>query len=185
MSKVINCFLLEPSNQVQHFLRRFQMGSQKQDHYHNARVVLGQLMSTRKDGHGHPIEMDHVDPRWPTQCSCGYIFQEDDYWQSQAIALYKRTDNGQYTTLSDAPVGAMWDADWMHNIKNYRNSPDGKVLVLKTPAGDWIIDGPSNNGNGWTRKGTPPQVTATPSIMLGKGPGSYHGWLKNGQLIEC
>lgn len=86
------------------------------------------------------------------------------------------------TTLSEAPVGAMWTADW-YDFKG----PDGHCLVVRTPGGDWIVDGPSMNndgsrGNPWQRSGEIPKVTANPSIHI---PGKYHGWLREGFLESC
>ena len=73
------------------------------------------------------------------------------------------------------------------------HGPDGRCLVLKTPAGDWMIDGPSRNngitGAGWTRTGDPPNITVRPSIGMGDGKGKgrwkYHGHLNNGVLEAC
>lgn len=63
--------------------------------------------------------------------------------------------------------------------------PDGKTLILRTPGGDWSIDGPSfRNGEpcgmGWSRTGTPPVITVTPSIVLP----TFHGWLREGLLTS-
>jgi hypothetical protein len=59
--------------------------------------------------------------------------------------------------------------------------PDGRCLVLKTPAGDWVIDGPASGGGRWERTGVPPLITARPSILI---PGQYHGWLTAGVLSD-
>ena len=83
----------------------------------------------------------------------------------------------------------MWYADWMG--QNYIG-PDGHALVVRTPSGDWAVDGPSSGGGKWTRTGTVPNITVTPSIVMGPHkdaegkilkPG-YHGWLRDGALHE-
>lgn len=60
--------------------------------------------------------------------------------------------------------------DW----SNYRPPiavvcPNGKV---------WEIDRRSSNGNGWKVLGILPNITCTPSIVIG----DYHGWLTNGEF---
>jgi hypothetical protein len=82
----------------------------------------------------------------------------------------------------------MWDAYWLTglDIGGVRpfGGPDGMTLILRTPGGDWVIDGPSYRygevvGSGWKRKGEPPHLTVTPSIVM---PG-FHGMLTNGFLV--
>lgn len=79
------------------------------------------------------------------------------------------------TTLEDAEPGAMW---FMRGD-----------LHVRLPNGyDWNVDGPTADGDGWTRAGEPPNVTAKPSIGMPWPPEEhedyYHGWLRDGQLIE-
>lgn len=87
------------------------------------------------------------------------------------------TDAGE--VIPSAPVGSMWNADWFAET-NQKPGPDGMWLIVKTPGGDWFIDGPSNNGNGWTREGTAPNITAHPSIETANK--KYHGFLTAGKL---
>jgi hypothetical protein len=120
------------------------------------------------------------DPRWPRTCSCGYQFAEDDAWQCNPFPLFRRLDNGELVTLQAAPVGAMWNAAWLE-----RPGPDGICLMVRTPGGEWPVDGPSYHGGkirkerGWKRSGAIPDVTASPSIMI---PGKYFGFLRSGWL---
>lgn len=85
-----------------------------------------------------------------------------------------------------APIGAMWDCDWFHGCHEssgmrYDRNPDGMVLCVRTPHGDWLIDGPSGSGGKWERTGVAPNITVTPSILQP----TYHGWLRDGYLVEC
>jgi hypothetical protein len=103
--------------------------------------------------------------------------------------IYRGPDGGEYT-FKTMPIGAMfYDDDCRHADTCKR--PDGRCLVVKVPgrngAGEmrgmlWPIDHPSTGGGaGWTRTGTPPNVTASPSINY---EGEYHGWLQNGVLTD-
>jgi hypothetical protein len=72
-------------------------------------------------------------------------------------------------------------------MKSY---PDGLTVVVITPDGPWIVDGPSYDGSAhhacpWTRTGDPRQpatLSVTPSINF---PGRYHGWLRDGHLVDA
>lgn len=183
----IKCFFLEPIDKAQVTLRRYSGFKKKAEErdcpggmgYHNVSVNLDIIDWPQNDGGLMANDRDHDDPLWPTHCDCGYKFTEDDEWQHGRTILYKRSDGGEDTTIRDAPVGAMWNAHW---LPSNRTGPDGIDLVVKTPDGDWQIDGPSSNGgNGWTRTGEIPDVTVRPSILMP----NYHGWLTNGSLIEC
>ena len=196
----IRCFWLEPSQLAELSLRRFRYSegylknedgkpdySKKDPNYYkckdgwgcDASVVIGQIPYTRDQG---LIDHDRTDPKWPTACTkCGRTFETDDQWQRNEHQLFTRSDNNELVTIRNAPPGAMWDAHWYKDFQGYKKRPDGLMLCLKTPGGDWVIDGPSSNGNGWERSGKPPDVTANPSIICGK----YHGWLRNGWLEEC
>lgn len=126
----------------------------------------------------------HDDPRWPTRCACGYVFSADDPWQVFQHQIYRRSDTGEEMTVEEAPPGAMWDAWW---YEGFGKTPDGKHLCVKLPNGSsWYIDGPATGGGSWTRSGTPPIVTAKPSIFANQGkPNEWHGWLTDGVLHKC
>lgn len=191
MGSVIQCFFLEPSDTVEESLRRFVFFKGEEPitcvggkGYHDAETVIGTKPWTPDVCNAD--DFDHADPRWPKSCACGYVFQPEDAWQHNMTRLYVRKDTGALMTLSASPPGAMWYADWYPDEE--KRAPDGRVLIVKTPGGDWNVDAKSSNGPGWTRTGTPPNVTANPSILCGKradGSWTYHGWLTNGKLIEC
>jgi len=185
MGSVIKCFVLEPSDFAEVSFRRFTYNPGCTESWgHDASVTIGREAYPRSnDQQGDALsEPDKSDPRWPTKCTkCGYVFQIDDQWQVFRNRLFTRSDNGELTTIVSAPPGAMWYADWLQNLARYQRSPDGRVLVVKTPGGDWAVDGPSRDGSGWNRTGVPPNVTVTPSIIIG----NYHGFLTDGELREC
>lgn len=189
----IRCFLLIPTNRAQRSLRRYSSFNTTDDKctsgygYHNAVEVLpGEVEwnDPNCNGRGEP-PANHNDPRWPVKCVCGYEFLETDEWQQNVHRLFERTDGGEATTIDRAPVGAMWWAEWLSEISStsrfHRERGGGPHLMVRTPGGDWDIDSKASNGDGWNRTGDPPGVTATPSIVAGR----YHGWLRDGVLVEC
>jgi hypothetical protein len=187
VSNTIQCFLLVPSDLAREYLRRFAAAECPGKHgYHDMSVEIAQVpyVAGTVDGDN----FDHSDPRWPQRCECGYVPSDDDSWRHGFDQIYSRQDTGELFVLAEAPVGAMWYADW---YLPHMQGPDGRCLVVKTPGGEWSPDSKSaNSGTPWVRTGTPPRVTATPSIGQGpgRGPGGgyvYHGWLRDGQLVEC
>lgn len=198
-SKIV-CFWLEPTTQVQVSFRRYardgappcpSVSAPYPGHppvawgYHTAEVnieITERLESEGKYDH-HPTVTDDekLDPRWPTTCACEYVFQPKDPWQHNRHAIYLRVGTEERYTIGNAPAGAMYHAWWMGDHHNSRRTSDGRNIVLKTPEGDWWIDGPANNGPGWTRTGEPPNITCNPSIGIGT-PQRLHGWLRNGVL---
>ncbi len=195
----IECFLLYPTNMVRRHLRRYagwimvdglpkQRGGRCEiegnDGYHQAWVRVEDTVAHQDEGKNLLCEhwSSHKgDSRWPTYCACGYQFQRNDEWQVFTELIYMR-DTGETMTLREAPVGAMWDAVWFKGAKNY-GGPDGLCLVVKTPGGEWCIDGPSSAGGNWVRTGSPPKITVRPSIGIGN-PFWYHGFLTEGVLED-
>jgi hypothetical protein len=180
----VSCFVAERLQKYRRELRRFVWSSEQKClgpyGYHTSTTILDTVPSPPDEddleGTGVRPFVANDDSRWPKTCSCGYVYQDADQWQQNQHRLYRDPSTGREFTLSEAPPGAMWFADWMT-----WTGPDGKTLVVMTPGGEWCVDGPSSNGSGWKRTGTPPNVTATPSISMPR----YHGWLTNGKLISC
>lgn len=191
----VKCFWIEPTDMFDVELRRYVRGRDDCDAgpfvpfvggmqvtmgYHNAAVTIERI---EVDGRGHGLRQNgtfpeefKTDERWPKACRCGHVFTADDMWQRNEVQLWRRSDNGELVTMTDAPVGAMWNADWYVDHPGMTRNEPGVCIVMKTPAGDWIIDGPASNGPGWTRRGVPPLLEVTPSIGIGE-PQRFHGWL--------
>ncbi len=203
----VRCFWLEPTDEVRIFLRRYYAheGDQNCDvsgyGYHNASVRIEDRPVIWADSEFAARIRRFIaaqdpprrDPRWPAACTCGYMFRDADEWQVSQELIYRRADNGEPVSIHDDVPGMMWDAWWMGD--HWRGA-DGVSLVVKLPGNhDWPIDGPSfadgkiKNDRGWSRSGTPPLVTARPSIRVpGRKQGEpdrYHGWLTNGVLAPC
>lgn len=191
----IPCFLLTPTNRCRVSLRRYVSAASPERTcpgpfgYCNAAVVVGDE-DYAEDHNGRADVPDaalRADPRWPAACAhCGRAFGDDAKWQVSRDRLHARSDGGPPCTLRDAPPGAMWDAPWYGDTKG----PDGRALVVKTPGGEWFVDGPSYHDNGsvqsergWTRTGEVPRITARPSILMHRS--GYHAFLTDGVLVSC
>lgn len=205
----LRCFFLQPTERVRVKLRRYTSKAGPcplvpgKYSYHDVSTPFGEEDVIR-DSHGYISNgllsaPPHDDPRWPTQCACGYEFREDDNWQRDSHLIYRRADTGEEMTLYDAPTGAMWYAPW---LDDFYTPQDAHNLMVKTPGGDWCVDSQSSNctipedhhqdkHHCWVRTGAPPDVTAGkdgPTCSAGAGSiqaGSYHGFLRNGYLEEA
>jgi hypothetical protein len=199
----IKVFFLEPTDRYRLALRRY---ARRDDHpcagshgYHNAMTPIGERAGnepTTCDG-DHP----HDDPRWPTQCECGYVFADEDNWQLFTDRIYRRADTGEEMGLRDAPPGAVWNASWF--VEGREDSiwagPDGRCLVARCPDGhDWMIDSRASNctmpddtvHKCWVRHGRPEDGTLhvdKDGVTCAAGAGSidtgtWHGFLHNGHF---
>ena len=197
MYGTVRTFVIEPSGSTRRDLRRFASGSQCPGgfSYHDARVPLDVVSSPDPRREITSADQDIVtrsDPRWPQACACGYLFRESDTWQVFTETLYRRAGDADSPAwgLSKVPAGALWRATWMEDDAGWRG-PDGCAWVVKLPDGrDWMIDGPAVDHktepptitwHAWTRHGTAPLFTVTPSILTPK----YHGFLTDGELRPC
>ncbi len=87
--------------------------------------------------------------------------------------------------------GDMWLAPWMngHSQLSPEYERDWKEkrppLLVKLPNGHvWCIDIKfSGKNHGWVVTGTPPKITAYPSVNI-PNPNGYHGWLIMGVLSD-
>lgn len=207
----IACFWLEPTEVNLSYLRRYSSGwgDCPVHGYHNAMLFLDRRpIVLTSDGYiDSSAEHPKDDPRWPTACGCGYVFADGDAKQLHTEQLFRRLDNGEEMTLRDAPVGALWSAWWLADIPSYRG-PDGVCLMVKTPGGEWHVDGRANNctlkdddvHKCWVRHGDPrdplglqtgqPLHVDKNGNTCAAGAGSilqptYHGFLHHGHLVQC
>lgn len=189
----IRCFLLVRLNEGRRIARRFATSSDcpiPGSGYHDAEVILGDETIAESDLEGDftGTAPQHSDPVWPTECACGYRFKVTDHFQYGYSRLYRHPLTGDKFRLRDRlPVGSMWDAPWLADLKRYGNT-DGHCYVVMTPGGQWIIDGIPSGGGRWVRVGEAPNLTVTPSILIHDpktGKELYHGWLQGGFLVRC
>lgn len=192
MSDVV-CFLIVPGDTCEVSLRRYTWKDSSppcvDDWGHGASVQVAQSLPWPENDAGYhgwggePSKYPKDDPRWPVTCErCDYVFVETDEWQENWQQHWVDVaDVTRRWPLRQAPAGAMFYSDW-----NPHKGPDGRSLSVCLPpnGGDnsWCIDAPATQGGGhWTRSGTPPLITATPSILTPH----YHGFLTDGRLVEC
>jgi hypothetical protein len=186
--------MIVPTNRVQRQLRRFVFSSESPCpgpfKYHNGHTPFpeGTVRAEKMDDGYEVWRFDddkeippHDDVRWPIKCDdCAYVFGPNDQWQLFHDVVYARKDTGETMTLRDCPPGAMYDATWYPD-----KGPDGISLCVALPPGGghdyWHVDGHAKGGGKWTRTGTAPNVTASPSILTPR----YHGFLRGGFLEEC
>ena len=184
--RVVRCFLLEPTGRAERELRRHARSGGAScpatgfPYHHAARqiedgaVVLTPQGLTVVEG-----EWPHEDTRWPRRCACGYVFRPEDEWQLYATRLWRDPPTGEECPLRDAPVGAMWFADWTGP-----KGPDGHALAVMTPAGPWLVERPTADGIFYVRAGEPPEVTVDQLVVV-HGPVPYHGWLRDGEMTAA
>lgn len=201
-------------------LRRFHSSQERvpcpampgQYSYHNAESPILQRCKTWHEPYEDATHKHHTwhykdsvgrddypkaDPRWPVQCACGYRFLEEDYWQVATDRIYKGPDGQEYS-LHAPPVGALWYAEWLEDIPSWWSGPDGRVLMAKTPGGEWCIDSRASNctmpddneHRCWVRHGVPPEIHVDKNgntCAAGAGSivaGNYHGFLHNGYFTD-
>lgn len=225
----IPVFWLEPTGLQRVWLRRHRSGpcGAKGEHgFHDARALLhesitreviysGDVNGAGSEARPEVMLVSPDDARWPSTCeSCGAAFSPtDDPKQLFASPLYRASHTGQLFTLSDAPVGAMWDASWFGGP--WACGPDGIHLVVKTPGGEWLVDAEASNCTRpqdspvpnepgvtrftrshycWIRHGNPREPATLhidkngDTCAAGAGSiqiGGYHGFLHNGHLVPA
>jgi len=189
MYEAVECFWVDPNGRAERFLRRYRRGEETCDvnpmGYHTSTASIGEfdMLWTQSDGVQFIAAIDSADyagdERWPTHCGCGYEFIEDDHWQAYQEPVYVAADGRQALTShahGRRPTpGAMFDTFWRPEIRK----PDGLAISVICPDGTiWCIDDRASSGGFWTREGTPPVLTVSPSIQTG----DYHGHLQSGVL---
>lgn len=193
--EAVECFWVESTGKATRSLRRYSHIEGEgtcpdcpgQYSYHNTSVKLGEDFesSFTDDDNGSryiaSIEPDEYtdDDRWPTHCSCGYEFTDEDSKQVVQEPIYESED-GRRSHTSQAhgatpTPGAMFDTFWRAQLRK----EDGLAISVVLPDGSiWCIDDEATSGGYWTRTGTPPKLTVTPSILVA----DYHGFLTDGVL---
>lgn len=205
---MIKVFYLERTDKQRQSLRRYRNSKVRCDvceyGYCNAHTQLSDATSRTSISFKNATDAKAAYDSWPTRCICGYEFADHDSWQLFGDTIYKRTDTGEEMTLREAPAGACWDAFWFTENRtppSFFLGDDGRCLVIKTPAGEWMPDSRAKNctmrddntHKCWIRHGSPEGgdlhidknghtcAAGGGSILIG----SYHAFCHNGFLIPC
>ena len=178
--------IAEPTDRCRRHLRRWRSGdlhSCPAGGYCNASAFLAEIPhAERREASGD--DWPHDDPGWPKMCErCPYEFGEDDRWQRHDDRVYRLADGTEITWHGEpgkaAPPGTMIRADW------YDEWPFAQAgepwLVVLPDGGIWITTQRASDGGYWNVTGTPPAITASPSIWHSP-PGGWHGWIRDGVL---
>jgi len=200
----VECFLIERTAWCRRFLFRHvrapdARGSGCERGWHEGAALLDRVEATDADAVSVEGNWPKDDPRWPKQCErCSYEFKEDDarvlYYEREWVrpgtsAIFTlREPTGRSMDADAAPVGAMWDAHWFHGVTRWRGE-DGKSLTLRTPGGDWLIDGPVSRDSErrWRRWGAIPKVSVAGIFARRQRPRpwrDFDGVLRDGLLHE-
>ena len=168
-------------------LRRYRRGDSNDcpvHGYHDAIAQIGEV-SEAADAIGD--NWPHDDPRWPQACDCGYRFVQEDRWQRNDCRIVRLPDGAEFTWWGSfgrtVPPGTMVRADW---YDEYAHHPQGveSWLIALPDGGEWITSSKASGGGYWTVTGTPPNITASPSIFH-NAPKGWHGFVRNGELVPA
>lgn len=174
-------------------------------HTHNAIRPLVDSPSFEDWKLGGNID-DYIGDCWPTHCEyCGAEVPVYD----GGIQVHRQVHRDRlYNTESGHPepgdmFWAKWrhDSEWEHFYCPWDNCNDsrGHLHVILPDGHEWDIDGRCNNctlpedklHRCWVREGEPPNITVGKggnTCSAGAGSvmsGSWHGFLINGELVEC
>ncbi|HEY3781459.1 MAG TPA: hypothetical protein VGL56_10275 [Fimbriimonadaceae bacterium] len=109
------------------------------------------------------------------------------------------TDDADMDKSRMLESGAMWYAPTGYASRIEPHTPDKRILCVKLPNGHtWVIDHKANNCTRkddyvhrcWVRHGEPPNITVDKNgDTCGCGcsiqSGDYHGFLRNGVLVDA
>jgi Family of unknown function (DUF6527) len=185
--------IAEPADRWRRSLRRFTYsgtdGVCRSDEHgsrlgHDASADLGDVGQGEVDAHGD--NWPHDDERWPATCTaCGYEFADGDQWQRNDSPVYRLPDGTEFAFRGSfgtaAPAGTMIRAAW---FDEFADQPGESWLIALPDGGEWITTQAATGGRHWTVTGTPPDITASPSIWHNK-PHGWHGHIRAGELVPA
>jgi hypothetical protein len=178
--------IAEPTGRYRRSLRRYRFSggvSCTEGAYCNASVDIGDV--TDPAG-AHGDNWPHDDQRWPSACEfCGQAFLSDDEWQRNDNQIYRLPDGAEFVFRHSfgraAPAGSMVRASWYDDFTEQA----GESWIIALPdGGEWITTQSATGGGYWTVTGTPPGITATPSIWH-NSPAGWHGFVRDGHLVDA
>jgi hypothetical protein len=178
--------IAEPTGRFRRSLRRYRSSAGDNcpaGGYHNASNDIGDVAESERAAHGD--NWPHDDARWPAACACGRAFAPEDHWQRNDDAIYRLPDGAEFVFRHSfgkaAPPGTMIRAAW---YDEFTEQPGESWLIALPEGGEWITTQRAADGGYWTVTGTPPGITASPSIFH-NAPKGWHGFIHDGELVEA
>lgn len=188
----IALFVAEPTGTCRLVLRRFRHRD-GDGHFHDATVVIEEDVPVTLPGADGTRQhaQDRVsrdDPRWPAACDCGEPFTPGDEWQVNELDWYEGAGHrfawgiGSWSGPAGAMIRTPWrDVDgrppaWMVFL------PNGQMWSTNERAS---VPGSNQAGPYWTVTGTAPAITVSPSIDDQSPARPWHGWIRDGHLVEA
>jgi hypothetical protein len=196
------CFLIVPTSQAYREALTTQPGQCPiYGDYHRGVVVFEEFeYDPEQEFPKRNLEFDKAP--FPARCECGFSFTSERSNSLSCGHRLIRKDTGETQRhIHQFGTGAMWRATWYKNDTtglygwDWDNATEAP-LIVRTPGGDWNIDGRASNctmpndktHRCWVRHGEPPNIHVDKNgHTCGAGAGSiiagnYHGFLHNGQL---
>jgi hypothetical protein len=186
--------IAEPTGRYMRSLRRFRFSDADVQRciassYCNASVDIGEVTDPAE---AHGDNWPHDDTRWPTTCeSCQRLFMPSDQWQRNDNQIYQLSDGTEFVFRHSfgrvAPAGTMIRAAWYdeYTQKQFELGELTESWLIALPdGGEWITTQKATSDGHWVVTGTPPNITATPSIFH-NSPTGWHGFVTNGELVTC
>lgn len=218
----VPCFSAEPVfTEAVRELRRYARGESGwtcEEGYHNVSVTLPgpfPLIRTEpdpEDGFQGIAALDPTDYHgatpWPTHCTCGYEFKQEDHWQYNQHQLFTAIDGslvGQRWLQRDLPAGAIWKPWWMSSAWCGINGTE-TILMIKLPSGQDFLPGmeatnctrKGEDHDCWCVHGDVPNLTINKQPVEGRStcdagggsidsaadtPRHWHGFVTAGELV--
>lgn len=201
----IKCYLVQPTTTTRIHLHRYSSSGACPGpmSFHDAMVPWVDAVATPNMRGSYSYERPGDAPfgQWPTTCSCGYVFTDNDPKQYFTRLLYSRADMPLLLPIPWEAYGpgAMRNCPWMATIKDWTGA-DGLAIMVKCPPNgrEWHIDARASNCSlpddnvhkCWVRHGEPPNLTVNKDgVTCTAGAGSiqmpdWHGFLEKGYLVE-
>jgi hypothetical protein len=175
-------------------LRRFRFAETHEPpgaHRHDATIVIDEAAATTREPSGcrelRGDRVPHDDPRWPDRCACGEVFTAQDEWQCPEADWYEGTGGRFCWGIGhwDGLPGAMIRAPW----RDYEGRPPAWTVFLPNRSHWNTNDRPAAAGNMlgsyWDVTGDAPRITVSPSIDDRDPSRPWHGWIRDGYLVNA
>ena len=194
--------LLTPTDRVLRVVRRSEPAAS--GHWFcpltgNAHVAETVVTSSVRTSSPVDLALDELpDAQPPDQCACGRSFGAAAVTEGFDAAEWRRSDTGALVTLATAPLGAVWEVDWLP--LDY-HPPGDRYVWIRVPGSDWSPDAPAANcplddhfqaeHHCWVRSGPPSRLTVgKDGATCDAGMGSiatpiWHGLVRDGWVISA